>query len=229
MFKSITKNAAEIGISVNTKKTQLLAIIPPHRQGTRTFVQSRDDDNNIITTLSGDELKILGFYFGTKPNASRHVFHLKRKFWARAWVLRHLSKAGLPCNDLVKIYKSLVRPILDYSAIIYHSILNKTENKEMEDLQKKDLRIIYGRKTTYQDCLELSGVETLFDSRAALVDAFFKKTIANPRYEEWFPVRKFIHHDMRKENIYVEKFARSDRLYMNPLYFYRRRLNEIGL
>ena len=90
------------------------------------------------------KLKLLGFFFGESPDASRHVWHLKRKFWARAWILRHLKKANLPTSDLTKIYKSLILPILDYSAVVYHSLLKKGEEREIEDLQKKPLRIIYG-------------------------------------------------------------------------------------
>ena len=132
-------------------------------------------------------MKLLGFYFGRSPNASKHVWHLKRKFWARAWVIRHLKKANVPTPDLIKAYKSLVLPILDYTAVVYHSLLKKSEEKELENLQKGALRIIHGHKTSYEDCLELSGMPTLKNRRLDLVDKFIKKTATNPKYKAWFP------------------------------------------
>lgn len=179
--------------------------------------------------VSGDELKILGFYFGEKPTAARHVYHLKRKFWARAWILRHLKKADVSPKDLVKIYNCLVCPIFDYSAVIYHSLLNKRESKQLEDLQKKALRIVFGQKKTYEECLELAGMPTLYQRRTELVDKFLLTVIKNERYECWFPKKEFIHHDTRRKKIFAEKFARTDQFYMSPMYFFRRRLNEIAL
>ena len=49
----------------------------------------------------------------------------------------------------------------------------------------------------------------------------------NEKFKDWFPKKTFVHHDLRREKIFVEKFARTNRLYKSPLYFYRRRLNEI--
>ena len=74
------------------KKNQLLAIDPSHRRNCKTFINIEGNDGNSEQLVSGTELKILGFYFGENPGASKHVYHLKRKFWARAWVLRHLKR-----------------------------------------------------------------------------------------------------------------------------------------
>ena len=136
-FKSVQKNAVEIGMSVNPKKTQMLAIDPASRRSCRTFIQTDNGEDQMSTLTSGNELKLLGFYFGRSPDASRHVWNLKRKFWARAWILRHLRKANLPVKDLIKVYKSLILPVLDYSSVVYHSLLKKGEEKELEDLQKR--------------------------------------------------------------------------------------------
>ena len=76
-------------------------------------------------------------------------------------MLRHLKRAGVPASNLVKIYMSLVRPIIDYSSVVYHSLLTKGEENVLEDLQKKALRIVFGFKNSYEECLEKRGVPTL--------------------------------------------------------------------
>ena len=106
-------------------------------------------------------------------------------------------------------------------------LLKKGEEKQLEDLQKKALRIIVGHKKTYEECLKICGIITLKDRRLDLVDKFIKKTVNNPRYFDWFPKKEKSSHDIREEKVYLEKFARSNRLYRNPLYFYQRRLNQI--
>ena len=163
------------------KSTQLLSVHPTHTKEYKTFIHPGGPDSERI--VSGEELKILGFYFGEKPTAARHVFHLKRKFWARAWILRHLNKADVPPEDLVKIYNCLVRPILDYSAVIYHSLLNKGESRQLEDLQKKALRIVFGQKKTYEECPELARIPTLYQRRTELIDKFLLTVIKNDRYD----------------------------------------------
>ena len=72
---------------------------------------------------------------------------------------------------MTKLYKSLVRPVLDYSGVVYHSLYCKGEEKAPEDLQKKALRIIFGLKET---CLEKSSLPTLKQRRLELVDKFKK-------------------------------------------------------
>ena len=81
---------------------------------------------------------------------------------------------------------------------------------------------------SYADTLEMSGLEYLCERRLRLVDKFIIKCAMSERFsEKWFPKKEFVHMDLRKELVYVEKYARTSRLYDSPLYFYRRRLNEI--
>ena len=39
------------------------------------------------------------------------------------WLLRHLKQAGIPPEGVLKMYFSMVFPVLDYISIVYHSIL----------------------------------------------------------------------------------------------------------
>lgn len=58
--------------------------------------------------------------------------------------MRHLKEAGLPNTDLVKIYASMVRSVIEYAVPAYHSLLTSTQAGELEVLQKKVLKIIFG-------------------------------------------------------------------------------------
>ena len=222
-FSDVEKNAQDVGMSVNAKKTQMLCISAQLHSRINSYIKI---NNEIVTDQQ--TLKILGFMFGTKPDVSAHVEVMCKKFRRRVWVLRHLKKANIPVPDLIRLYLSLVLPTLDYSCVVYHSLLSITQSQQLEGLQKLALKIIYGvTGVSYSSLLENSGLSTLSERRLGLVDGFLRKAIKDPRYDEWFPTREFTHHDLRKENIYVEKFARTSRLYNSPLYFYRRRLNNM--
>ena len=126
-----------------------------------------------------------------------------------------------------KLYHILVVPVLDYAAVVYHYLLTNEQASELERLQATALKIIWGFRYSYKELLELSGSDTLYDRRLKLVDGFLKKAVNNERFRcEWFRMKSFCHINLRKELFYEEKFARTDRLYMSPLYCMRRRLNE---
>ena len=81
---------------------------------------------------SEDSLKILGFYFGQRPNADEQVKAITRKFYARLWSLRHLVKSGVPNLDALDLYKCLIRPVLEYSAPAFRSLLTSTQSSHIE-------------------------------------------------------------------------------------------------
>lgn len=59
------------------------------------------------------ELKVLGFYFDTTPNAWLYVKKLKKKIRGEnGLTLRHLRKRIFLQTDLVKVYKAMIRPYI---------------------------------------------------------------------------------------------------------------------
>ena len=122
----------------------------------------------------------------------------------------------------------MVLPVLDYTSVIYHSMLNNTQTNELEHLQKLALKIVYGVSgVEYNTLLERAGIPTLKERRLRMVDNFIRKTAVHPIYKAWFPAREVTGYNLRKEMVYEESRARTSRLYNSPLFFFRRRLNCI--
>lgn len=115
-------------MTVNTNKTQLLCVSSAIDSKVSSYI--RPNDGSKVVTM--DKMKILGFYFGPKPNVDAHIMELQRKVRQRGWIIRNLKRAGLPQNDLLKCYYSLIRPVLDYCCQVYHPMLNgqQTENSK---------------------------------------------------------------------------------------------------
>lgn len=160
-------------------------------------------------------MRKLGFTLESSPNMNQQVDHLKRKFCARAWVVRHLKRAGLSKGDLVLMYKTLVRPVLDYMAAVYHPMLSLDQTKEQEKLQMGTLKTIFGYDLSYRKALDEAGLETLHERRQLCFDKFAIKLSDNPEYQEWLPKTRFVDYDLREELVFEEFFAATEiALYM---------------
>ena len=92
------------------------------------------DTDNSTSLVSSATLKILRFLFGPRPSVSAHVENIIRKFNARAWTVWNLKKSGLPACDLLKMYFSLVKPVIEYAALAYHFFKGLSEEKGTQEL-----------------------------------------------------------------------------------------------
>ena len=120
LFHRVKEVASSINMRVNAKKTQLLCIHPYSSDQVNSYV--RADGDNIV---SNDELKILGFYFNHKPNATYHVSLLLQKFYNMLWSLRFLRRSGMRPEDMCRVYCTIIRPVVEYAAVVYHSLIPK--------------------------------------------------------------------------------------------------------
>ena len=172
---------------------------------------------------SEETLKLLGFIFNSRANCNDQVTNLIRKASCRAFLLSKFSKF-MSGDDLKKLYFSLVRSILEYSAVTIHSQISKYQSNRLEKIQKQCLRIMYGYGKTYSELLQISGLQPLSERRTVQFEKFALNAVKNPVYEAWFPLNRG-RSGTRNRKIYQEKMATTDRLYNSPVYAMRRLLN----
>ena len=228
-FDTVKRNALVIGMTVNDSTTQLLCLAPATSQDSTCSYILTDEGNRIE---SGNCLKQLGFNFGEHPNLDAQVEHMRKKFRGRLWLLRHLQRAQVPKDDLLALYKSLLLSVLDYASVVYHLLLTKTQTNMLERLQAAAMKIIFARKRSYAKIMEdLDGkLDYLQVRRRKMTDKFITEAAANPTYrEKWFLRREFFDQNLRRSLYYKEEYARTSRLYDSPLFYYRRRLNELTI
>ena len=96
------------------------------------------------------------------------------------------------------------------------------QSNRLEQVQKRCLKIIFGYGKTYSNLLEESGLETLSSRRLKALAKFAYKAPKKLNYESSNSTRP----SQRSGKIYMEKFARTQRLYDSPLYTMRRILNN---
>ena len=223
-FDTVKTNAGDLGMVINTAKTQSICI------SHCTYYEV----NSIVNTDSGqirsaDSLKILGFVFGTQPNASEHIKYTIAKFNRCSWSLTHLKRAGLTERSLVDIYTSSLRPVVEYCNVVYHSLLTTEQGAMIERLQKRVLKIIFGFELSYEELLEKADIKTLEERRMEAVEKFALKMSKSERFgRRWFPRwENEFDLNLREEKQFIEYYARTSRLYNSQLYHMRRTLNQM--
>ena len=88
-----------------------------------------------------------------------------KKLLSDCFVLRTLKRVGLGTNDLVLVYCSIVRSIVEYASPVWAAIPLYLDEL-IESVQRKALKIIFGR-VDYTEALVLAGLESLSDKRVS--------------------------------------------------------------
>ena len=118
----------------------------------------------------------------------------------------------------------MLRSLLDFCSPIYHNMLTLEQSDKLERMQRAALQIIYGFGVSYEDLLNIAGIESLKKRREKAFLKFSNSLAKNPRYAGWLE-RNENSGRLRNVKKYREHFARSERLYNSPLYAIRRALN----
>ena len=209
------------GMKINPDKTQLICISPAINYEVSSYIKLGG-----TTIKSGDCLKILGFTMDSKCTAGAQVAVMKKKFAKRVWILRHLKRARIEKEKLIRVYCAFIRPCFDYLCATYHSMLTSTQSMALERMQSVALKTIFGWDVSYRQCLEKANINSLSERRHQMCLNFAKKTEANPRFAHWFPIRRQTDHDLRRTERLQVDFAKHERLRRSPIHFMRRLLND---
>ena len=223
VFRHIVRRAERKGMKVNASKTNVICISDSQNFDVRAHFF--DSDGTKIS--SGPKMKILGWHFSSSPTVAAHVEVIKRRFRERYWVLRHLKRNSFSPEDLIKVYKSIVRPVADYMQEVYHSMLTDRQDEEIERLQTHVLKCVYGPRLSGRRMRQMADVTTLRNRRIEAVDKFAAKNSDSDRFYKWFPKNER-RRSTRRADEYVEEYARCNRLFFSPL-FYMRRLSLIHI
>ena len=113
---------------INTNKTKELIIcfikkvnaedIPPLCVGL--------NGNNIVRV---NTFKLLGVFVSSDLSSDYHVMYLLWKFAKRMYCINYIFRAGVPASDIVCVYTSIIRSVLEYACPVWHPGLTKQEVK----------------------------------------------------------------------------------------------------
>ena len=74
----------------------------------------------------------------------------------RLHILRVLKRAGVPSTDLICVYNTLVRSVLEYSSVVWATSLPRSLVDQIQTIQKRAMRIPFpGLSTANATSLEM--------------------------------------------------------------------------
>ena len=169
--------------------------------------------------------KVLGMHFSNRPIMAAHVSWIQKSFRARFRMLRNLKASGFSAEELIRVYKTMIRPVADYGAIVYHSSITDEQDELLDNLQNHGLKCVYGPGISAPRMRAMSDLRTLRARYQDQCDKFARKCVLILRMAKWFPLKSKRASSRLKREEYLEVKARCDRLKNSPFHYFRRRLN----
>ena len=92
-----------------------------------------------------------------------------------------LTRAGVPCRELLHFYTAVIRPVLEYAAPVWHYAITQAQTQQLESVQKRAIHIIWysTRGLSYHNALFAVNLPSLQARRKELSNLFFRE-ICNP-------------------------------------------------
>ena len=148
--------------------------------------------------------KLLGVYLSEDLTWKVHVDYILKKANSRLFCLRLLKKAGLNHTDLITIYCSVIRSILEYASPVWADLPDYLCS-HLESVQKRALKIIFPG-LPYCKALKTSKLKTLDCRRDESCQKFInliltKACINNPLYNKVNSSPSFYEHDYSLRNL----------------------------
>ena len=143
-------------------------------------------------------------------------------------LLRRISSFNAPMKDLVQIYITYIRSILEQSCVIWHSTLTQEDCDNLERVQKNALRnILKERYISYEISLNIVQLETLFKRREKLLYSFGKKSTIIEQTKHLFKRKETLHSmNTRTTEKYEVIHANTERLRNSTVPYIQRLMNK---
>ena len=116
--------------------------------------------------------KLLGLHVTDSLQWKEHVSSVCSRAALRLHFLQQLKRASMSSDDLLYYYQSVVRPVTEYTCVVWHTSLTQEQTKQLESIQKRAMKIIFG--TSSGDLSRaLVTLPSLAERRERLTKRFF--------------------------------------------------------
>ena len=202
-------------MKLNSSKTKYMIInfCKSSEFQTRLYVH-----NNLLEQVR--ETKLLGLVITDDLKWHKNTESIIKKANQRMVILHNLVNFNVPKGDSIQIYKLYIRSILEQSCVVWGTAITDNESIALERIQKCALYIIYQAEyVSYENALELSGLQLLSERRLKLMRSFANKCVKNDKTKPMFPLHKATQTTRNPEKFqvpfaYHERFKNSAKVAM---------------
>ena len=104
---------------------------------------SRVKENNGRDIAQVCHAKLLGVTISQDLTWNKRVDTIVKKAGKRLYMLYQLKRAGITQKDLVSVYVSVVRSVLEYACPVWHTNFTQYLSDNIEVIQKRALKCIF--------------------------------------------------------------------------------------
>ena len=134
-----------------------------------------------------EKLKLLGVIVTSDLSWAAHCDYICQKAFSKLWMLRRLKPLGATTEELLEVYQTQIRSILEFAVAAWNPELNKTQINQSERVQKCAFAIILGDKyLNYTNSLKKLKMKLLSERRHDLCLNFAVKSLKHEKYSSWF-------------------------------------------
>ena len=205
------------------------------------YPQNLTLNGKIINTEN--KIKLLGVNITNDLKWTENTKEICSKINRKLYILSKLKHHGLQSRELITVWISVIRPISEYTAPLWHSGLSDKATKKLEMLQKTVLAIILGtvyvnnrkhykvdkKPHTYIETLQLVGLTTLQSRRETLTRKFAINTLASANHSSMLVKNDSKYMNTRNRLVFKEPFCNTDRYYNSAMPYMIRLLNKMYL
>ena len=148
----IAQWSSDNDMRINTSKTKEMVICFCKD---RTYVESLpyiDINGTDIERVT--QAKVVGVTISSDLSWNAHVDEIVAKTRKRVYMIYQLKRAGNNQIDLVRIYVSVIRPVVEYACPVWHTNLPKYLSDNIEIIKKRCLKAIFPG-FMYEDILQM--------------------------------------------------------------------------
>ena len=147
--------------------------------------------------------KLLGVTISQDLTWNKHVDNI-------VYILDQLKRAGITQKDLVSVYVSVVRPVLEYACPAWHNNLPQYLSDNIEVIQKRALKCIFPC-LGYAETLRRVNLDTLHVRRENISQKLFDKiNVGAHRLNYLLPDKRHTGYNIRQENVYPLPVTRTN-------------------
>ena len=159
---------------LNEKKTKVMIFNFSKNSQFTTDIKLKGETLDVV-----DEAKLLGTIITNDMKWNKNTQQIVKNANVKMKMLHIASKFIGNKNDLLHIYKTFIRSRLEYSCVLWHSNLSKTNVTDIERVQKSALKVILKDEyCDYEHALKVLDLESLYERRSRLCLKFAKSVLS---------------------------------------------------
>ena len=174
-----------------------------------------------------ENTKLLGIRLTTNLRWSDHTSYLCKRAASKFWMLRRMKILCIDPSIIVDFYFKEIRSICEMACQVFHSGLTKQQSQDIENIQKKSLKIILGNLySNYEEACTLLNAEPLSDRRITQCITFVKRAVKSGLHTDIFTPASNTMNTRSGNNLVKEYTCNTKRFFNSPLVYLSRIYNQ---